>query len=267
MTNSIRDITEADVLLVTGSNTTEAHPVLSLQMKKAVRKCGAKLILIDPRHIELADFAHLHLRHQPGTDVALFNAMAHVIIARGWVNETFVAERTEAFAAFKQAVADWPPERAAILCGVPAADIVEAARLYAQAQNGMIFWAAEYPFILSTGWMLFHWHGGTLSRRSPGLDAIAPEAEVEISPADAAAYQIEEGDWVQVSSRRGQVVVKARITHRSPTGIVFMTFHFAEAATNLVTIDAVDPTAKIPEYKICAVHMEKICEATGLKRE
>jgi predicted molibdopterin-dependent oxidoreductase YjgC len=126
---------------------------------------------------------------------------------------------------------------------------------------------AEYPFILSTGRMLFHWHGGTLSRRSPGLDAIAPEAEVEISPADAAAYQIEEGDWVQVSSRRGQVTAKATLTHRSSPGTIFMTFHFAEAAANLLTIDAVDPTAKIPEYKVCAVRVEKVREPTGLERE
>ena len=538
MTNSIRDITEADVLLVTGSNTTEAHPVLSLQMKKAVRKNGAKLILIDPRRIELANFATLHLRHKPGTDVAIFNAMAHVIIREGWLNEAFIAERTEGYEALAQAVASWSPERAAILSGVPADDIVAAARLYAQAKNGMIFWAmgitqhttgtdnvkvlsnlalltghvgrpgtglnplrgqnnvqgacdmgglpnvfpgyqpvadeaqrqkfaaawhvpvarlspapgltateimkgiadgrikalfimgenpmlsdpnlnhvrealqrieflavqdiflnetaemadvvlaaasfaeksgtftsterrvqlirpalnvpgqarpdwqiitdlanrlganwcydttadifaelatvtpqyggishsrleksglqwpcptpdhpgtqvlhavqftrgkglfcpieyrppaeetdAEYPLILSTGRMLFHWHGGTLSRRSPGLDAIAPEAEVEISPADAAAYQIEEGDWVQVSSRRGQVTAKATLTQRSSPGTIFMTFHFAEAAVNLLTIDALDPTAKIPEYKVCAVHLEKVCQATGLIRE
>lgn len=527
MTNSIRDIVEANVLLVTGSNTTEAHPVLSLQMKKAVRKHGAKLILIDPRRIELADFAHLHLRHNPGTDVALFNALAHVIIREGWLNKAFIAERTEGFDALVQAVAEWPPERAALICGVPAADIIEAARLYAHAQNGMIFWAmgitqhisgtdnvkvlsnlalltghigrpgtglnplrgqnnvqgacdmgglpnvfpgyqsvadeairqkfaaawhtlperlsptpgltvteimngvlngriraifimgenpmlsdpnlnhvrealekveflavqdiflnetaaladivlpaasfaeklgtftsterrvqlirpalqppgearpdwqiitdlanrldagwsyccpseifdelaavtpqyggisharleqgglqwpcptaehpgtpilhtekftrgkglfcpieyrppaeetdADYPFILSTGRMLFHWHGGTMSRRSSGLDAIAPHAEVEINPADAAEQGIREGDLVQISSRRGVVTAAARLTPRSPVGTLFMTFHFAEAATNLLTIDAVDPIAKIPEYKVCAVKLE-----------
>ncbi len=85
MTNSIGDIHLADVLMVTGSNTTEAHPVISLEMKKAVRLRGAKLILIDPREIELADFAAIHLRPRSGTDVALLNAMAHVIIvARIW---------------------------------------------------------------------------------------------------------------------------------------------------------------------------------------
>lgn len=529
MTNSIRDIVDADVLLVTGSNTTEAHPVLSLQMKRAVRKYGAKLILIDPRRIELADFAWLHLQHNPGTDVAIFNAMAHVIIREGWLNEAFIAERTEGYEELIRAVADWPPERAALISGVAVEDIIEAARLYAQAENGMIFWAmgitqhtrgtdnvkalsnlalltghvgrpgtglnplrgqnnvqgacdmgglpnvfpgyqpvadeamrdkfatawdmpldklsptpgltvteimngaltgriraifimgenpmlsdpnlnhvrealeqveflavqdiflnetaemadvvlpaasfaekwgtftsterrvqlvrqalaspgearpdwqiitdlanrlgadwsydcpseifdelaavtsqyggmcygrleqgglqwpcptpehpgtkvlhsgrftrgkglfcpidyrppveetdAEYPFILSTGRMLFHWHGGTLSRRSAGLDAIAPEAEVEINPADAMALDIQDGEMVQISSRRGTVEAAAYLTERSPIGTVFMTFHFAEAAANLLTIDAVDPIAKIPEYKVCAVQVGRI---------
>jgi predicted molibdopterin-dependent oxidoreductase YjgC len=141
MTNSIRDIPQADVLLVTGSNTTEAHPVLALQMKKAVRQHGAKLILIDPREIELAEFAYLHLRQKPGTDVALLNAMAYTIIAHGWVNERFIAERTEGYDALKDSLADWTPERAAVITGVRARDIVAAARLYAEATNGAIFWA------------------------------------------------------------------------------------------------------------------------------
>lgn len=538
MTNSIGDITTADVLLVTGSNTTEAHPVLALQMKKAVRQFGAKLILIDPRQIELADFAHMHLRQKPGTDVALFNAMAHAIIAQGWLNESFIAARTEGFAELKAAVAGWTPERAAAITGVPAEQIVAAARCYAQAGSGMIFWAmgitqhthgtdnvkalsnlalltghvgrpgtglnplrgqnnvqgacdmgglvnvfpgyqpvggeaarekfahgwgvpasslspipgltvtevmdgvldgrvkaifimgenpmlsdpnlhhvaaalaavdflavqdiflnetaelahvvlpaasfaekagtftsterrvqlvrpaftppgearpdwqiitelahrlghewtydgpeaifaelaaltpqyggmsharleagglqwpcptpdhpgtkilhAEkfsrglglfcpityrppveepdetYPFILSTGRILFHWHGGTLSRRSPGLEAIAPEAEVEIHPEDGRRLQIVDGDWVCVSSRRGNVLAAAKLTGRSPQGTVFMTFHYAEAAVNLLTIDAIDPIAKIPSYKVCAVRLEKVKQPTEIEND
>ncbi len=528
MTNSIDDIVQADVLLVTGSNTTEAHPVIGLQMKKAVRQHGAKLILIDPRRIELAEFAHMHLRHNPGSDVALFNAMAHVIIRDGLVNSDFVAARTENFDALAAAVQEWTPERAATISGVPADQIVAAAHLYAKANASAIFWAmgitqhtsgtdnvkvlanlalmtghigrpgtgvnplrgqnnvqgacdvgglpnvypgyqpvnsadmqrkfaaawgvpderlsltpgltvteimhgaltghikaifvmgenpmlsdpnlthveealraveflavqdiflnetaqladvvlpaasfaekegtftnterrvqlirpaldvpgsarpdwaiitdlanrldanwqydspsaifdelatvtpqyagmsfarlqetglqwpcptpdhpgtavlhasqftrgkglfhaipyrppaeetdADYPFILSTGRILFHWHGGTMSRRSPGLEAIAPQAEVEIHPTDAAALGVTVGDWVQVRSRRGEVTAVARITRRSPVGTVFMTFHFAEAAANLLTIDAVDPVAKIPEYKVCAVAVRR----------
>lgn len=535
MTNSIRDIVEADVLLVTGSNTTEAHPVLALQMKKAVRQHEAKLILIDPRRIELADFACLHLQQAPGSDVALFNAMAHVIIRDGLANRQFIAGRTEYFQEFVAAVREWTPERAALICGIAAEDIVGAAHLYARAENAAIFWAmgitqhttgtdnvkalsnlallcghvgrpgtglnplrgqnnvqgacdmgglpnvfpgyqpvsdpaarakfaacwdipaetlnptpgltvteimegalsgriraiyvvgenpmlsdpnlnhvrealeavdflvvqdlfrnetgnmadfvlpaasfaekagtftsterrvqlvrpaleppgralpdweivtrlanemgaqwtydhpadifAElagltpqyagmsharlesgglqwpcptadhpgtpvlhagqfargkgrfcpvtfrppveevdkaYPFILSTGRILYHWHGGTMSRRSAGLDTIAPVAEVEINPADAGVYHIEEGDPVRVSSRRGTVTAQANVTDRSPAGMVFMTFHYAEAAANLLTIDAVDPTAKIPEYKVCAVNLENL--ATNERR-
>jgi predicted molibdopterin-dependent oxidoreductase YjgC len=114
----------------------------------------------------------------------------------------------------------------------------------------------EYPLILSTGRVLFHWHGGTLSRRSPGLDSLAPVSEVEVHPEDAERFGIADGQRVRVRSRRGEVVAKARVTRRSPPGTIFMTFHYAEAAANLLTIDAVDPIAKIPEYKVAAVSVE-----------
>src|SRR3990170_6741677 len=95
MTNSIGDITAASVLLVVGSNTTEAHPVIALRMKAAVRQHGARLILIDPPGIELSEFADLHLRPRPGTDVAVLNAMAQAILAEGLENRQLIAERTE----------------------------------------------------------------------------------------------------------------------------------------------------------------------------
>nr|MBP8950164.1 molybdopterin-dependent oxidoreductase [Promineifilum sp.] len=141
MTDSIANIVDADLLFVTGSNTTEAHPIIGLEMKRAVRKFGARLILLDPREIELANFATLHLRQRPGTDVAVLNAIAHVIIRDNLANLNFIEERTEGFAAFAAAVADWTPERAEAISGVPAQDIVDAAYLYAHARNAMIFWA------------------------------------------------------------------------------------------------------------------------------
>lgn len=528
MTDSISNIKDADLLFVTGSNTTEAHPIIGLEMKKAVRRFGAKLILLDPREIELADFAYLHLRQRPGTDVAVLNAISHVIIRDSLANVNFIEERTEGFEAFATSVREWTPERAEILSGVPAQDIVDAAYLYAHARQAMIFWAMgitqhttgtdnvkvcsnlalltghigrpatglnplrgqnnvqgacdmgglpnvfpgyqpvtdeairrkfaagwgvelehlapkpgltvteitrgvlegqikaiyvmgenpmlsdpnlnhvaeafesvellvcqdiflnetaqladvvfpaasfaeksgtftnterrvqmirpalaapgqawadwriilalakrmgagwtytspadifdelaaltpqyagmnharladggiqwpcptvdhpgtpvlhvgkftrgrgqfvpidfrppaelpdeDYPFLLSTGRILFHWHGGTMSRRSPGLDAIAPEAEAEIHPTDAHTLGVQNGELVRVFSRRGSVVATARVTRRSSPGMIFMTFHYAEAAVNLLTNDAVDPTAKIPEYKVCAVDIEK----------
>lgn len=528
MTDSISNIKDADLLFVIGSNTTEAHPIIGLEMKKAVRRFGAKLILLDPREIELADFAHLHLRQRPGTDVAVLNAISHVIIRDSLANVSFIEERTEGFNDFAASVRDWTPERAETISGVPAQSIVDAAYLYAHAHEAMIFWAMgitqhttgtdnvkacsnlallaghigrpatglnplrgqnnvqgacdlgglpnvfpgyqsvadetvrrkfaagwgvaveslapkpgltvteitrgvlegqikaiyimgenpmlsdpnlshvaeafesvdllvcqdiflnetaqladvvlpaasfaeksgtftnterrvqmirpalaapgqawadwriildlanrmgagwtysspseifdelatltpqyagmnytrlanggiqwpcptvdhpgtpvlhvgkftrgrglfvpidfrppaelpddDYPFLLSTGRILFHWHGGTMSRRSPGLDAIAPEAEAEIHPMDAHELDIQNGDLVRVFSRRGSVIATAKVTRRSSPGMVFMTFHYAEAAVNLLTNDAVDPTAKIPEYKVCAVDLEK----------
>jgi predicted molibdopterin-dependent oxidoreductase YjgC len=113
----------------------------------------------------------------------------------------------------------------------------------------------EYPLILTTGRILFHWHGGTMSRRSAGLETLAPAAEIEINPADAARYGVRDAGLVEVASRRGSIRATSRVTERSPQGTVFATFHFAEAAANLLTLDAVDPVAKIPEYKVSAVRL------------
>jgi predicted molibdopterin-dependent oxidoreductase YjgC len=122
---------------------------------------------------------------------------------------------------------------------------------------------AEFPLILSTGRVLFHWHGGTLTRRSPGLDELAPEAEVEIHPADADNLGIDQGEIVTVASRRGKIHAKAHLTYRSPRGTVFMTFHYAEAPANLLTGDHLDPVAKIPEYKVSAVRIERAMPVGG----
>jgi len=542
MTNSIGDIHLADVLLVTGSNTTEAHPVISLEMKKAVRLRGSKLILIDPREIELADFAAIHIRPRSGTDVAVLNAMAHVIIEEGLADQDFIAERTENFDAFKDAVKDCTPQWAEDISGVPADMIVEAAQVYGQAGSAAIFWAMgitqsshgtdnvqalanlalitgnfgkpgsgvnplrgqnnvqgacdlgglpnvltgyqsvtvddvrakfegawqtavkipakpgltvtelmhgvfdgrikalyilgenpiisdpntnhvrealekieflvsqdiflnetaqmahavlpgvsfaekegtftnterriqrvrpalpirgearrdleiicdlgqrlsgvdtddpadvvhpvsnwnypgasavwdeiaaltpsmagisyerlehgglqwpcpsadhpgtpilhkgkfarglgkftpltfrepmeapdeEYPFTLNTGRILQHWHGGTMSRRSEGLDWVVPEGEIQINDEDGVRLGIETGDMIRVTSRRGVAEGKARLTDKLPRGMVFMTFHFVEVPANALTGDAVDPVAKIPEYKVSAVRVEKM---------
>jgi predicted molibdopterin-dependent oxidoreductase YjgC len=115
---------------------------------------------------------------------------------------------------------------------------------------------AEYPLILTTGRVLYHWHGGTMSRRSPGLEEIYPEPLVEINPIDARALKVRDGDMITVSSRRGSVKARAEVVDRPDPGVIFMTFHFHEAAANLLTIAALDPIAKIPEYKVCAVRVE-----------
>jgi predicted molibdopterin-dependent oxidoreductase YjgC len=118
----------------------------------------------------------------------------------------------------------------------------------------------EYPFILSTGRVLEHWHGGTMTRHSK-LDELYPEARVEISPTDAELAGIQDGQAVRVSSRRGVVALRATVTEKTRAGVVFIPFHFAEAAANLLTIDALDPQAKIPEFKVCAVKIEPVSDA------
>ena len=115
----------------------------------------------------------------------------------------------------------------------------------------------EYPFIFNTGRVLYHWHTGSVSRRSR-LDDAYPEPLVEVSPEDADRLGIPKSGLVRVSSRRGSVEARAWITRRVPPGTVYMSWHFVEAAANLLTINALDPISKIPEYKICACKVEAL---------
>ncbi len=526
MTNSIEEIRSADCIFVIGSNTTENHPVIAMEVKAAVRQKGAKLIVADPRRIELVDDAHLWLSQKPGTDVALINGMLQAIISHGWYNKAFVEERTEGFKALAESVKEYTPEAVEAITGVPAKDIEEAARLYAQSPHSSILYAmgitqhttgtnnvlalanlamvagqigkpssgvnplrgqnnvqgacdmgglpnvytgyqrvddkavqqkfekawgvslsphpgltlmemmkaigegklkalfilgenpilsdpdankvkdelkhldllvvqdiflsetaelaqvvlpgvsfaekdgtftnterrvqrvrkaieplgnarpdwqiirdlssrlgypmnysspaeimeeiasltpsyggiryerleglglqwpcptpdhpgtpflhkdkfprgkgkfhvtpyapapelpdAEYPFLLTTGRVLYHYHT-LISRKSKGLSEIYPEGVVEINPEDAVRLGIRpDNGLVEVASRRGKVNVKAKVVDTVPPGMVFMTFHFKEAAANLLTLDALDPVAKIPGYKVCAVKIQKI---------
>ncbi len=527
MTNSIGDITQSKAILAIGTNTTEQHPVLSLQIKKAVRKFGAQLIVADPRRIELTDFAILHLQHKAGTDLALLNGLAYVILQENLYDAGFVAARTENFELWRATVEEYPPERVSAITGVPIDDLVRAARIYGSNHPASIFYAmgitqhtvghqnvlavanlamltgnmgvpgggvnplrgqnnvqgacdmgglpnvypgyqsvaddairekftayhgtgqppakagltitemmtaahdgrvramyimgenpamsdpnslhiheclekleflvvqdifpnettefadvvlpaaafaekegtftnterrvqlirrafdppgstrpdwqilselarrlgakgfdyespsqimdeiaevtpiyggihhtrlegdglqwpcptpehpgtpilhvgkfsrglghfspvhhqeavempdTEYPYMLTTGRILQHWHTGTMTRRVSGLNFIAPEERVEINPSDAEKLGIADGDWIRVVSRRGSVTARARVFDRPRPGLVFMTFHFAEALSNVLTNNVVDPVSKIPEYKVCAVKVEK----------
>jgi formate dehydrogenase major subunit len=116
----------------------------------------------------------------------------------------------------------------------------------------------EYPLVLNTGRVLQHWHTGTMTRRAKALDEIAPEARLEMTPEDLADLRLADGELVRVVSRRGEVTVKVLQSHKPSRGSVFLPFHFKEAAANLLTIDALDPYGKIPEFKFCAVRVEKI---------
>jgi formate dehydrogenase alpha subunit len=537
MSNTAAECIDHDVFVVTGSNTAETHPIIALQMKAAVEKHGAKLIVVDPRRVEMVNYAALWLAQKPGTDVPLFSAMAHVILKEKLYNEEFIRQRTENFEEFAASMQQFTPEYAEAISGVPRHLIVEAARMYATAQNGAIYWALgipehthgtdnamslihltlltghigrkgtglnplrgqnnvqgasdsgampwhypgyqrvddenvarkfeqawniepgglnrhlglttteimsavapggvralyimgenpmmsepnlnhtrhqmeqlefcvaqdifinesgafadlflpatswaekegtftntdrrvqrvrqaipprgqarpdweiicdlalrlekrlgrpsagwgfehpsevleemgrltpeyagvkyhriekeglqtpvwddehpgtpflfakdfprgrgkffamkyspavempndEFPLILTTGRVLEHWHGGSMTRNSH-LDNLYPEARVEINPADAAHLGVSDGMAVRVTSRRGAVVLRSWVSERATLGVVFIPFHFHEAAANILTIDAIDPQAKIPEYKACAVRIAPASE-------
>ena len=525
MSNSIDDLEGTDAILVIGSNTTEAHPVIGMSLLKAVRQNGAKLIVIDPREIKLTKFADIWLAQKPGTDVAVLNGLMNVILSEGLVDEAFIAERTEDYAELKKILPAYTPEKVEEITGIPADDLRRAARLYAGAATAAIIYSMgitqhttgvdnvltianlammtgnigkpgcgvnplrgqnnvqgacdmgalpnvysgyqkidddaarakfsdawgvpmpegigltvvevmnaaadgkvkglyimgenpmlsdpdvghveealenleflvvqdifltetaaladvvlpgvtfaerdgtftsterrvqrirraidpvgesredwrivsdvskamgypmsydsasdimteiaaltpsyagishgriegcglqwpcpsvdhpgtpilhigqftrgkgkfhgiafkppaeetdiEYPMILTTGRLLNQYHTGTMTRKTPGLDEIYPVAAAEISPKDAKKFGLADGDKVRLITRRGQIEATALVTNKSRPGIVFMPFHFKEAAANLLTNPALDPIAKIPEFKVCALRIEK----------
>ena len=534
MTNSVPEFSaETQCFLITGSNTSEAHPLVASHILEAKER-GAKIIVIDPREVQIGRLADLYLRFRPGTDVAWLNGLMNVIISEGLHNKAFIEERTEGYEELRQVVMGYTPERVEEISGIPADDLRAAARMYAthkpaailyamgitqhttgtdnvkscanlamltgnmgvpgggvnplRGQNnvqgacdlgalanvypgyqkvispdvqvkfeeawgstsdlqvgltvtemidaagdgrvramyvmgenpmvadpdinharhcleqieflvvqdiflsetaqlahvvlpgasyaekngtftgtdrriqrvrkaiepigdakadweiicllaqrmgasgfdfaspkeamdeiaqltpiyggvsyerlekeGFLQWPVpaadhpgtpylhkdkfsrglghfhairfqeaaelpdeEYPFILTTGRLMFHWHTGTMTRRSEKLHQEVPEAYVEMHPDDAARIRLDgakrcpehvEGR-VRVASRRGEIELAVRATPRIRPGVVFIPFHFAEAAANALTHAALDPTVKIPEYKVCAVRVE-----------
>jgi formate dehydrogenase alpha subunit len=528
MTNSLAEIANSEVLFLTGTNTTENHPVIAIKMKQAVIEGGAKLIVADPREIDMTRFAHIWLRHIPGTDVALFNGLMHVIIEEGLYDEEYVRNRTEGFEEMKEVLKRYTPQFVEGITGVPQADLRKAARLYAGAERAAIFYAMgitqhitgtdnvkslanlamlcgnvgiesggvnplrgqnnvqgacdlgalpnvfpayqqttnaearkkfeaawkvsalqgtpgltvtemipaaakgdikamyimgenpmvsdadlkhvekglknldflvvqdifltetaqmadvvlpaasfaekdgtftnterrvqrvrkgveppgqartdweiitdlaahmgyemryrsaeeifaefseltpsytgisykrlekeggiqwpcptpkhpgtpylhkdkfvrgkglfhavefippaelpdkEYPLLLTTGRVLYHYHTGSMTRRDEGLNFRYPEGHVEVHPVDAMELGLANGERVRVASRRGRIEIPVMVTPKSPQGTVFIPFHFFEAAANRLTNPVLDPIGKIPEFKVCAVKVEKL---------
>ena len=524
MTNAIEEIEFADVILATGTNTTENHPIIGMYVKRAVRKRGAKLIVIEPREIPLVKYSSLFLRQKPGTDVAWINGMMNVIIAEGLYAKEFVEKRTEGFEEVRRIVEKYTPSYVESITGIPAEQLKAAARLYATAPKATILYAMgitqhktgtdnvrslanlamlcgkvgfescginplrgqnnvqgacdmgclpnvfpayqnvaldapranfekawgvklpakpgltvvemsraadegklkalycmgenmmlsdpdlhhlekslkkldlfvvqdifltetaefahvvlpaacfaekggtftnterrvqrvrkaveppgeartdweiiadlstrmgypmkyakprelwgeirqvtpsytgityerigrqgiqwpcpntdhpgtkylhrdrftrglgafapiefippdevpdkEYPLYLTTGRVLYHYHTGTMTRRSRGTNERYPESLVEIHPQDAVKFGIADGSRVKVSSRRGTLEVKANVTDRTPEGTIFMNFHFKESPVNMLTNPVLDPVCKIPELKVCACKIE-----------
>ncbi len=142
MSNSMDDVAqEAKAFFIIGSNTTEQHPVFGTMLRRAVRFRGAKLVVADPRKIDITDFATLHLRQRPGTDIALINGLMHIILEKGWEDKSFIEERTEGFEEFKEAVMNYPPQKVSEITGVPVEKLYEAAEIIAVNKPTAVMWA------------------------------------------------------------------------------------------------------------------------------
>lgn len=139
MTNSIREIENMEVIFIIGSNTKESHPVIANRMIKAYRR-GAKIIVADPRRVPMVKFAEAFLKMKPGTDIALLNGIANIIVSDGLQNDEFIREKTEGYEAWKKSLLEFTPERVEQITGVPKQDIVKAARLYGRSRKAGIFY-------------------------------------------------------------------------------------------------------------------------------
>jgi predicted molibdopterin-dependent oxidoreductase YjgC len=139
MTNSIQEIEGMEVIFIVGSNTKETHPVIANRMIKAYRK-GARIIIADPRKIPMVKFADIFLKIRPGSDIALLNGIAHIIVNEGLQNAEFVREKTEGFESWKKSLESYTPEYAEKITGVPKEDIIRAALLYGSSRRAGVFY-------------------------------------------------------------------------------------------------------------------------------
>jgi predicted molibdopterin-dependent oxidoreductase YjgC len=174
MTNSIGEIRDADCIFITGSNTAEAHPVISYEVVRAV-KDGANLIIVDPRRIPLVDHATLFLQPHPGTDIYIFLAMMHIIIREGWLDEDLIQSETEGFEAYSEIIKDYPPERAALISGVPEDQITLAARLYALGERA--HGESRYQDLRGHSTILY---AMGITQRSNGTDSVMTMANMSM---------------------------------------------------------------------------------------
>jgi len=182
-TNSIPEIDDDRFLLVIGSNTTEAHPVLALRMKRAVRR-GAKLVVADPREIWLTKIATRHLQLRPGTDVWLVNALMHVILEEGLQDDEYIRAHTEDFESVREIVSGYTPEEAERVTGVAADDIRATAREYAAERHAAVFYTlgiTEHACAVDNVWSLSNLvlMTGHLGYESTGLNALRGQNNVQ----------------------------------------------------------------------------------------
>lgn len=199
MTNSIQDILNTDAMFIIGSNTTENHPVIAAHMKQAMKN-GAKLIVADPRKIEMADYADVYLQIKPGTNLALVNAMMNIIIEEGLQDKDYIKERTVDYEDLVELVKPYTAEYAAKICGVKPEDIVKAARIYGEANSAGIFYAmgitqhtlGTYNVMALSNLSLLC---GNIGKASAGINPLRGQNNVQGScdmgclPADLPGYQ------------------------------------------------------------------------------
>lgn len=199
MTNSIEDILDTDAMFIIGSNTTENHPVIASHMKQAIEK-GAKLVVADPRRIEMADYADVYLQIRPGTNLALINSMIHIIIEEGLEDKEYIEKRTADYEDLVELVKPYTAEYAAEICGVDAEDIIKAARIYAKAGKAGIFYAmgitqhtlGTYNVMALSNLSLLC---GNIGKASAGINPLRGQNNVQGScdmgclPADLPGYQ------------------------------------------------------------------------------
>jgi formate dehydrogenase alpha subunit len=142
MSNSMDDIAQhAAAFFIIGSNTTEQHPVFGTMLRRAISQRGTKLVVADPRNVDIAEFATLHLRHKPGTDVLLINGLMHIILEKGWEDKDFIAERTEGFDELETLLKQYSPGQVAEATGVSESQLYEAAELLATNKPMAVMWA------------------------------------------------------------------------------------------------------------------------------
>jgi len=132
---------QAQAMLIIGSNTTEQHPVFGAMIRQAALNRKIKLVVADPRKIDITEFATLHLRQRPGTDVALINGLMYIILQKGWEDKKFIAERTEGFDEFKAVVDQYPPQKVSEITGIAVEKLYEAAEILATNKPMAVIWA------------------------------------------------------------------------------------------------------------------------------
>jgi len=142
MTNTMADIAEnAQAIFIIGSNTTEQHPVIGSKIRQAVLRRKVKLIVADPRRIDIAEFAQIYLRQKPGTDVALINGLMHIILKNNWQDQAFIDERCENYEAFREVVEKYTPEMVSKITNITEEELYKTAEVLATSKPAAVFWA------------------------------------------------------------------------------------------------------------------------------